>query len=71
MRTVCAGSRVPRSVPSKRTAPDSIRPRCSRRVPEMARSSVVFPAPLLPRTATTSPSGTSMDTPRTACTAPP
>ena len=66
MRTVCAGSREPRSVPSKRMEPESIRPRCSRSVPEMARSSVVFPAPLLPRTATTLPSGTSIDTPRTA-----
>ena len=71
MRTVCAGSREPRSASSKRTEPDSIRPRCSFSVPEIVRSSVVFPAPLLPRTATTLPSGTSIDTPRTACTAPP
>ncbi len=41
------------------------------RHPEMVRSSVLLPAPLLPRTATTLPSGTSMETPRTAWTAPP
>ena len=34
----------------------------------MVRSSVVFPAPLLPRTATTLPSGISIETPRTAWT---
>ena len=65
------GSREARSVPSKVSDPDSTRPRWSRNVPETVRSRVVFPAPLLPRTATTLPSGTSMDTPRTACTAPP
>jgi hypothetical protein len=42
-----------------------------RSVPEMVRSSVLLPAPLLPRTATTLPSGICMDTPRSACTAPP
>ena len=65
-----AGSRPARSVPSNCTEPDSTRPRCSLRVPEMVRSSVVFPAPLLPRTATTLPSGISIETPRTACTPP-
>ena len=39
-------------------------------VPESARSSVDLPAPLLPSTATTAPSGTVSETPRSAFTAP-
>src|SRR5213078_309625 len=38
--------------------------------PEMARSRVVLPAPLLPSTATTAPLGTSSDTSRSARTGP-
>ena len=57
--------------PPKVTRPRSTRPRCSRRVPEMVRSRVVLPAPLLPRTATTLPSATSRSTPRSARTVPP
>ena len=41
-----------------------IAPRRRRSVPEIARSSVLLPAPLLPSTATTPPSGTASDTPR-------
>src|SRR5204862_264509 len=37
---------------------------------EIARSSVLLPAPLLPSTATTAPSGTDMSTPCSARTAP-
>ena len=47
-----------------------IEPCRGRSVPEIARSRVVLPAPLLPSTAVTVPSGTSSETPRSACTAP-
>jgi hypothetical protein len=39
-------------------------------VPEIARSSVLLPAPLPPSTATTAPSGTDSDTCRSARIAP-
>ena len=39
-------------------------------VPEIARSVVVLPAPFAPSTATTSPSPTVSETPRSACTGP-
>ena len=41
-----------------------------RTVPETARSVVVLPAPFAPSTATTAPSGTSRETPLSACTGP-
>ena len=41
-----------------------------RTVPETARSVVVFPAPFAPSTATIEPSGTSSETPCSACTGP-
>ena len=49
--------------PSNRTSPSD---RASR--PEIARRSVLFPAPLAPMMVTTEPSGTSMLTPRRAAT---
>ena len=39
-------------------------------VPETARRVVVLPAPFAPSTATTDPSGTSSEIPRSACTGP-
>ena len=48
---------------------NSMRPE-RRTVPDTARSAVVFPAPLAPSTATTEPSGTSSEIPRSACTGP-
>ena len=39
-------------------------------IPEMARSVLVFPAPLAPMSATTSPCPTESDTPRSAVIAP-
>ncbi len=60
--TVAAGLRCS-STPSREIVPLTTTPPWSGRVPEMARSSVDLPAPLLPRTATTWPSGTSTSTP--------
>ena len=51
--------RSPRSV----IAPSVIATSSDGRKPEMARSVVVFPAPLVPTNATIEPSGTSSDTP--------
>ena len=57
--------------PSNSRVPSVMAPPHMRSVEETARSSVVLPAPLLPSTATTSPSATDRDTPRSACTTPP
>ena len=69
--TIEAASRPMRDLPSKVTVPVSTLPRCRPRTLEMVRSSVDLPAPLLPRTATTLPSGTWSVMPRRASTAPP
>ena len=50
--------------PAKRISP------LRRTIPEIARSVVVLPAPFAPSTATIAPSGTSSETPWSACTAP-
>ena len=50
-------------LPSNRISPSDNASR-----PEMARSNVLFPAPLAPMMVTTEPCGTSMLTPRNAAT---
>ena len=57
-------------VPRNSIVPDVIAPFWSASVPERVRRSVLFPAPLLPSTATTARSGTERETPRRAWTAP-
>ena len=69
-RATSAGSSPIRLRPASSIEPPVIAPRCPRRVPDTARSSVLLPAPLFPSTATTAPSGTSSDTPSSARTAP-
>ena len=60
-RTIWCTGRPTRSSPPKRTAPWR-----GRTTPEIARNSVVFPAPLAPISATTAASGTARLTPCTA-----
>jgi hypothetical protein len=68
--TIAAADRPRSARPRYSIAPASTVPPCSPSTPDMARSRVVLPAPLLPSTATTPPSGTSSETSSRARTGP-
>ena len=57
-RTIRCGGRPTSDSPRSKTSPES-----GRSSPEITRSVVVLPAPLAPISATTSPSGTSIEMP--------
>ena len=69
-RAIDAASSAGSGWSRKRMLPPVIAPPWAASVPESARSSVDLPAPLLPSTARTAPSGTESETPRSAFTAP-